>query len=316
MKRITLSAVLMLAPLAAAAADYPTRPITLIVPYTPAGATDIHIRALAAEAEKRLGQPIVIENKPGASGTLGPASMAATAKPDGYTISHTPTTLFRMPAMQKVAYDPVKDFTYIIVVGGYTNTVGVNATSPFKTWADLIAYAKANPGKVTYSVPGAGSSLHLNMEQIGLANGVKWTMVPFRGEAEQVSALLGDHTTAMAGTTGFFPQVDAGNIRLLVTFNKSRLPRYPDVPTLREVGTPMDAESPYGLVGPKGLDPKIVKILHDAFREAMQQPSVREVLRKMEQPEIYMDSEGYRKFAVSQVKEQAELVERLGLAKK
>ena len=141
---------------AAMAQDYPSKPVTLIIPWPPGGATDIAMRAIAEAASKHLGQPIVIDNKAGGSGAVGPATMAASAKPDGYTISQIPITVFRLPLMQQTSWDAEKDFSYIVHLTGYTFGVTTHVDTPFKKWQDVIDYAKANPGKVTYATPGAG----------------------------------------------------------------------------------------------------------------------------------------------------------------
>src|ERR1043166_171713 len=138
----------------ARAKKYPTRPVTLIVPWPAGGTGDLGMRALATATEKHLGQPIVIENKSGASGTIGPANMAANAKPDGYTVGQLPLSVFRMPFIQKTSFDPAKDFTYVIHISGNTFGVVVKSDSPWKTFQDLIADAKANPGKINYGTPG------------------------------------------------------------------------------------------------------------------------------------------------------------------
>jgi len=146
MRRLIAVAALALASFGAGAQGYPTRPITLIVPWPAGGSTDTHLRTLAQLASKNLGQPIVIENKPGAGGMLGPATMAANAKPDGYTLSQLTIAAFRQPHMQKVDYDPLKDFTYIIGVSGYTFGVVVKSDSPYKSLKDVIDFARAHPG--------------------------------------------------------------------------------------------------------------------------------------------------------------------------
>jgi tripartite-type tricarboxylate transporter receptor subunit TctC len=165
----------MLISAAAGAQDYPTKPITLIVPWPAGGSTDIAMRAIADSASKVLGQPIAVDNKAGGGGTVGPATMAAASKPDGYTIAQLPITVFRLPLMQEVSWDPSKDFSYIIHLTGYTFGVTTNAESQFKTWKDVVDYAKQNPGKVTYATPGTGTSLHIGMEQIAAIAGIKLT---------------------------------------------------------------------------------------------------------------------------------------------
>ncbi len=180
------------------AQEYPTKPVTLIVPWPAGGSTDISMRAIADAASKHLGQPIAVDNKGGGGGTVGPATMAAAARPDGYTISQIPITVFRLPLMQEVSWDPAKDFSYIIHLTGYTFGVTTSAESQFKTWKDVVDFAKANPGKVTYATPGTGTSLHVGMEQIAAMAGIKLTQVPFKGGAETNAAVLGQHTMLQA----------------------------------------------------------------------------------------------------------------------
>src|SRR5258705_8018973 len=150
----------------AAAQGYPNRPITLICPWPAGGPTDTHLRKLSELASKHLGQPIIVENKPGAAGMIGPAGMARTAAPDGYTISQLTINALRQPHLQKVDWDPLKDFTYIIGVSGYTFGMVVKADSPIKSFADVVAYAKANPGKCSYGSKGIGTSPHLLVEEL------------------------------------------------------------------------------------------------------------------------------------------------------
>jgi len=295
---------------------FPNKPVTMIVPWPAGGSTDVAMRALASASEKHLGQPIVIDNKPGASGTLGPATMAASARPDGYTVAQMPITVFRLPYMQKTAFDPEKDFTYVIHVTGYTFGVVVKADSPYKTFQDLLTHAKDNPGKVTYATPGAGTSLHITMEQIALKAGVKWTQVPFRGGAETSAAVLGGHVTATADSTGWGPLVNAGELRLLVTWGATRTKNWPNVPTLRETGIDMVSNSPFGLAGPKGMDPKVVQVLHDAFRKGMQEQFYLETIAKLDMENDYKSTADYAKYAIAKIAEEKDIIAKLGLAQK
>ncbi len=298
---------------AEAQANFPNRPVTLIVPWPAGGATDRHLRVLAEATSKHLGQQIVIDNKPGASGTLGGATMAATARPDGYTLAQLPITIFRLPYMQRVSFDPKTDFSFVIHVTGYTFGTAVKADSRWKTWQEFLAYAKANPGKIRYATPGAGTTLHITMEQVALQEGIKWTQVPFRGEAEATAALLGGHVEASASGAGLGPLVDAGEVRMLVMWTPERSPRFPTVPTLVETGQRIISTSPYGIAGPKGINPGVMKILHDAFKKGMEEPIHRKVLEDLSQPYMYMNSEDYRKFAMEQIAEQQDLIQKLGL---
>jgi len=307
---------LCILPLPAMAADFPTRPVTLICPFAAGTATDIVLRVLAETTGKYLGQPVVVENKPGGAGTVGPATMAATAKPDGYTISPMLITMFRYPHMMKVTFDPLKDFTYILNVSGYCFGVVVKGDSPFKTFNDLVAYAKANPGKVTYSHPGTGGTTHITMEILGLRNGIKWIHVPTKGSSESIPAVLGGHVTAGADAPMWAPMVDSGELRLLVTWGEKRTKNWPNVPTLKELGYDIVSNSPWGLAGPKGMDPKVVKILHEAFKKGMDDPAFLKILDKYNMEPYYKNTEDYVKLVHQLAREEKENIERLGLAKK
>jgi tripartite-type tricarboxylate transporter receptor subunit TctC len=301
---------------AAQAQSFPARPITLIVPWGAGGTTDVGMRALASATEKHLGQSIVVENRPGGSGTLGPGQMAATAKPDGYTVAQIPITVFRFPFMQKTTFDPATDFTYIIGVSGYTFGVVVKDDAPWKTFQALIADAKANPGKINYGTPGTGTSLHIAMEQIAKRQGLKWTQVPFKGNAEAMNALLGGHIDAVADSSGWAQLVNAGKFRLLVTWGAERTRNWPSVPTLRDIGIDMVSNSPFGIAGPKGMDPKVIKALHDAFKKGLEEPSYAEAMAKLDQERFYLSSEDYQKFAMQQIDEARRFIAELGLGPK
>jgi tripartite-type tricarboxylate transporter receptor subunit TctC len=298
---------------AAQAQNFPTKPVTLIVPWPAGGSTDLAMRAFAEAAQKHLGQPLVVENRAGASGTLGPAQMAATAKPDGYTVAQIPITVFRLPFMTRTTFDPAKDFTYIAGLTGYTFGIVVKSDSPWKTFQEFAADAKANPGKIKYGSPGTGTSLHIGMEQIAKHHGIKWTHVPFKGAAETNAALLGGHVHAVADSTGWGALVNSGDFRLLVTWGAARTKNWPNVPTLKETGLDLVANSPYGVAGPKGMDPKVVKVLHDAFRKAVDEPTYRAALEKFDQELAYLNTEDYAKHAAQQIEEAKKLVDDLSL---
>ncbi len=297
------------------AAEFPTKPVTVIVPWPPGGATDIVLRVLAELTTKHLGQPIVTENKPGGGGTVGGAMMAATAKPDGYTVAQLPITTFRYPYMMKVDWDPLKDFTYVIHLTGYTYGVVVKADSPWKTWQEFIAYAKANPGKITYASPGAGSTLYFLMEMVALKEGIKWIHVPMKGGAESMTAVLGGHVSAMADGATWAPHVDSGAVRLLTTWGNRRTKKWPQVPTLKEMHG-LVATGPWGLAGPRGIDPKVVKILHDAFKKGMEEPAFQNALDKYDMEASYMNSDDYTKYVKQLCEEEKTMVEKVGFKKK
>lgn len=300
----------------AQAQGFPSKPITLIVPWPPGGSSDLHMRAFAEIASKHLGQPIIVENKPGAGGTLGPVTMAQTAKPDGYTLIQFPISMLRYPHMQKLAVDPIRDFTYVINLTGYTFGVVVRADAPWKTWREFLDYAKANPGKVSFGSTGTGTSPHLLMEIVGAQEGIQFLHVPFKGNADSTQALMGGHIMAQSDATGWAPHVDSGRFRLLVTFGDQRTKRWPSVPTSKELGQGIVSYSPYGIVGPKGMDPAVVKVLHDAFKKALYDPEHIKVMDRYDQPLVYLGSEDYTKWAEKTFREERALIERLGLLAK
>jgi tripartite-type tricarboxylate transporter receptor subunit TctC len=310
---LILAAILSFIAAPVLAQDYPNRPVTLIVPWAAGGTTDIGMRALAAATEKYLKQKIVIENRPGAGGVLGPQQVAQNAAPDGYTLVQIPITVFRFPFMRKTSLDPATDFTYIIGVSGYTFGVVVRNDAPWKTFRELIDYTRDNPGKINYGTPGAGTSLHITMEQIAKQQGIKWTHVPFKGTSETTGALAGGHVDAVADATGWASLVNAGQLRLLVLWTAARSKNWPDAPTLRETGIDIVSNSPFGIAGPKGMDPAVVRIIHDAFKKGAEDPVYLEATAKLDQEPAYLNTEDYRRYAVRELAEQKRLIEDLGL---
>ncbi|HWP18211.1 MAG TPA: tripartite tricarboxylate transporter substrate binding protein [Burkholderiaceae bacterium] len=296
------------------AQKFPSQPIKLMVAFPAGGPTDITMRVLAENAGKLLGQTVVVENRPGAGGTL-PAQQLQQAKPDGYTLAQIPLGVFRLPYTTKISWDPVKDITYILCVTGYAFGLVVPADSPLKSWTHFVAWAKANPGRLTYGSTGALTSPHLTMEEIAQKVGIELNHIPFKGSADLMQAILGGHVMAAADSTGFVPHVHAGKLRALNTWGPKRLEKLPDVPTLTELGLGIVQASPYGLGAPKGMDPGLVKTLHDAFKQAMEMPNHVEALAKYDQELMYMGPQQYSRFAAETFQKEKALIEKLGLAK-
>ena len=296
------------------AQTFPTRPIKLVIAFPAGGPTDITMRQLADNASKILGQPIVVDNKPGAGGTL-PAQALQTAPPDGYTIGQIPLGVFRLPYTTKINWDPVKDISYVINVTGYAFGIAVPADSPFKSWNDFVAYAKANPGELTYGSTGNLTSPHLTTELIAQQLGIQLQHVPYKGSADLAQAVLGNHLMAIADSTGFAPLVESGKLRVLNTWGEKRLAKFPDAPTLKELGMDIVQNSPFGIGAPKGTPPEVVKKLHDAFKQAMEEPSYVAALGRYDMLPIYMSSADYTKFAQTTFTREKALIEKLGLAK-
>ena len=302
-------------PRLAFAQAFPSKPIRYICPWPAGGSTDAVIRAISESAAKTLGQQIIVDNKPGAGGTFG-ANELVNAKPDGYTLSQLPHGVFRLPHMQKVQFDTLKDFTWIACLTGYTFGLVVPADSPIKTIADLVAYAKANPEKFTYGHTGNGTSPHLAVEEFAQRAGIKLTPVPFKGNADNMQAILGGHTMGASDATGWGPHVDAGKLRLLATYGSKRTKRWSSVPTLTELGYKTVSDSPFGVCGPKGMDPALTRTLHDAFKKTLDDPAVIATFDKFDQSVIYLNTEDYTKFARETFAAEKATIERLGMAGK
>lgn len=313
-RSLLCAALLGVAATAVHAQTFPTRPIKLIVAFPAGGPTDITMRQLADNASKILGQPIVVDNKPGAGGTL-PAQALQTAPADGYTIGQIPLGVFRLPYTTKINWDPVKDISYVINVTGYAFGIAVPADSPFKTWNDFVAYAKANPGKLTYGSTGNLTSPHLTTELVAQQLGIQLQHVPYKGSADLAQAVLGNHLMAIADSTGFAPLVESGKLRVLNTWGEKRLAKFPDAPTLKELGIDIVQNSPFGISAPKGTPPEVVKKLHDAFKQAMEEPSYVAALGRYDMLPIYMSSADYAKFAQTTYTREKALIEKLGLGK-
>ena len=318
MNRITRRATLVGASLlpfgVAAQQRFPDRPIKLIIPWAPGGPADAGFRILADSASKKLGQQVIIENKSGASGILG-AMALQDAKPDGYTISQMHMSVLRQPLLNKsLTYHPVNDLSYILQITGFVMGVVVRTDAPWKTLPELLAHAKANPGKMNWGTLGVGSTQYLAMERVGIAQGgLSWTHAPYRGTADTLRALLGGEIDFASEASGWAPMVKAGQLRLLAVFTAQRAKRFPDVPTVKELGMEVVIDSPGGLIGPKGMDPAVVKILADAFRAAAQEPKHLEFLDNMDQPLILLDGPAYRAEMAKTLEEERELLRRLNL---
>jgi len=295
---------------------FPSRPLTLVCPWPAGGSTDTHLRRFAEISAKYLGQPVVVENRPGNGGMIGALHVARTAKPDGYTLSQLTIAAFRFPHMQKVDWDPLRDFTYVIGLSGYTFGVVVRSDSPIKSFREMIDWAKANPGKLSYASTGTGTSPHLLMEEIAAKQGVELLHVPFKGNADSTQALMGGHVMAQSDSSGWGRFVDAGQFRLLATFGSARTKHWPDVPTGRDLGMDMVYNSPYGIVGPRGMEPRVVKALHDAFKKTLDDPEHQKVLDQLDQELWYQSSDDYAAFARETLKKERAVIERLGLLAK
>jgi tripartite-type tricarboxylate transporter receptor subunit TctC len=291
---------------------YPDRPIRVLVPWTPGGATDIQMRAVCEAASRHLGQPVVVENRPGASGTLG-ALAVKDAKPDGYTLSQMPNGVFRMPAMvARPQWDPLRDFTWIIRMVGYMGGVVVRPDAPWRDMPALLDHARAHPGALNYGTPGVNTT-EVQMQRLARAAAVDWVPVPFRGAAPNLQALLGGQIHFSAETSAWADMALEGTLRPLAVWMSERAKRFPDVPTFRELGYDVIGESAYGIAGPRGMEPEVVRTIHDAFRKAVHDPTHLAVLARFDMPVRYLDSQDFTADAAVQAEEARRIVQELGL---
>ena len=301
-------------PLTSSGQAFPNKPIKLVIAFPAGGPTDITMRSLADNASKILGQAVIVENKPGAGGTL-PAQQLQSSAADGYTVAQIPLGVFRLPYTTKMSWDPIKDLSYVLNVTGYAFGLVVPSDSPLKTWTHFVGWAKANPGKLSYGSTGTMTSPHLTMELIAQKLGIELLHVPYKGSADLMQSILGGNIMAAADSTGFAPQVEAGKLRVLNTWGAERLAKFPDAPTLKELGLDLVQNSPFGIAAPRDTPPAVVKRLHDAFKQAMEMQSYKTALAKYDMQPMYMSSASYLKFAQDTFKREKALVEKLGLLK-
>lgn len=263
-----------------AAQDYPNRPITIILPVTAGSSIDTVTRAMSEVLAKRLGQPIVIDNKPGAGGNLG-AAAAARATPDGYTLLVTTSNLAMTPSLVKnISWDPRTAFTPVAALFSGAMSVAVGAHLPVNSMAELIAYAKQQPGKLSYATPGNGSPHHFGTELLMTATGMQLMHVPYRGTGPAIVDLMGQRIDVAYFSLGnLLEQHRAGKLKILATSTDERLPQTPDIPTLRELGLKAAEINVWaGMFAPAGTPAVIVKRLSEEVRTALNTPQVRAVM--------------------------------------
>jgi len=292
---------------------FPQRPVWLWVPWPAGGGTDVTLRLLAEIAGRHLGQKILIENRGGAGGTLA-MPVLQQAQPDGHTIAQMPQPVFRAPHTQKVTWDPIRDTTPILQVSGVTFGLVVPAASPLRSVDDLLAHAAAHPGRLTIATNGIGTTPHVVLDALFARRGLDFIHVPYKGTAEQMMGVASEQVMAGVNSNGFAPYVDSGRLRLLATFGAERTRRWPEVPTMKELGHGIVAMSPYGLAGPRGMPPAIVQRLHDAFRRALFDPAHVAELARFDQEIAYLDSAAYARSMREAFESERRIVEHLRLA--
>jgi tripartite-type tricarboxylate transporter receptor subunit TctC len=255
----------------AAQESFPTKPITIWVGFPPGGSTDISTRALAESAEKFLGQKVVVINKPGAGGVVATSEIVK-AKPDGYTLmGNTDTPITRAPHLRDLDYDPFRDLTYIARVGRYKLVMTVREGGQFKTWRDVVEWAKKNPGQLTFGTPGIDTTPALIMPWIATKEGFTFKIVPFAGDAPNLTALLGGHVVMSGGgSIAAAGYVRAKRLRVLLVDDKEGLDYAPEALTFYKVGYDVETSTSVIIYGPRGIPPAVTERLEKGFVAAMQ----------------------------------------------
>jgi tripartite-type tricarboxylate transporter receptor subunit TctC len=299
---------------ALAQGSFPDRPIRLIVPWPPGGSADAQLRSVAEIAGRALGQQVVVENRPGASGTLGAQFLHTQARPDGYAITQMHLSIIRRPYIVRTPpWDAVRDFTHIIGMTGWLFGIAVKADGPIKSWADYVAYAKANPGRLTYTTSGIATSNHLAMEDISTRLGIEMLHVPYRASNEAAVAVASGEVMSVADSSAWAPLVEGGQLRLICVWTAERTARFPTVPTLKELGIDLVVTSPYGVSGPKGMDPGVVKVLHDSMKDALFSEANTRVRAQFDMPLEYYDTAAYQEFVARRAEYERAMAQRLNL---
>ena len=295
---------------------YPTKPINLYIGYAPGGVADISVRFIAAKAEKILGQPFVITNN-GGGGSSVATGIVAKKPADGYTIlGGASSGLVRLPHMQTVPYK-YEDFVPIMHFATPELTpVVAKSTSPWKTFKELVDYAKKNPGKVTYSTLGVGSPMHMAMEYVAKQEKITWTHVPFPGAMPAFTALLGDHVQVCVGAGESVPYIKDGTVRILANLSEKRVKAWPNVPTLRELGYDIFNESVFMFSAPKGTPQYIIEKLQNAFHKVMDDPEFAGIMAKVEFEPSYRSAADTKKYLDDANKRIGHMVQELKLPKK
>jgi tripartite-type tricarboxylate transporter receptor subunit TctC len=299
-----------------ARAEYPERPITMVVNYSAGGGVDISARFPAQKAEKILGQPIVVVNKAGAGGVIGTGALAA-AKPDGYTIGTlTFGPLTMAPHMENLSYNPLKDFDYILGYSKHIYGACVRMDSPFKTLKDLVQYAKANPARIKYSCHGLSIPPHFGMVYLAKAEGIKWDPVVYKNTPEVVAACVGGHVDVVSGNPpDLVPFIKAGRLRLLASFSDIRWKWVPDVPTAIELGYSFALESATAFGAPKGVPKAILDKLRDVFKKTVEDPEFLKIMDNIYVNVAYRNHEEFQKLVELNYKENEAMILELGLHK-
>jgi tripartite-type tricarboxylate transporter receptor subunit TctC len=313
-KRFVVAMLLCLAAPVLAQQGYPNQPIKLIVPWPPGGGVDTSARIIAQPLSERLGQGIVIENRGGAGGNIG-TEVAARARPDGYTLlmaSSSPNAI-NIHIYPKLPFDPLRDFTAIGYVTAVPNILVVPGNAPANTAQELLAYIKANPGKVNYGSAGVGSSQHLAASMLITATGANIVHVPYKGTGPAETDLIAGHIAMMLDTTACLPFVAGGRMKALAVASKSRNPALPNVPTFDEIGVPgVYSSAWYGIMAPAGLPQEIVNRINTELNAVLKSPEVRKKIADFGGEPGGGSPADFDRFVASELKRYADIVKASG----
>ena len=304
-----------LLPLAAAAQSFPTRPLTIVVPYPPGGLIDLVARIIQPPLQAELGQPVAVENKTGAGGNVGAEAVAHSA-PDGYTLALANPSFAISPSIyRKLNYRPIEDFAYVGRYGSVPNVLVVNPSLPVKTAQELVEYARKNPGKLNYGSPGYGTSPQLSSELFKTMTGTFIVHIPFRGAGPSIAALLANDVQMMIDNIPpEVPMIKAGKVRALAVTSLRRVNVLPDVPTMDEIGLKgYEIVSWFGLAARAGTPPEVVKRLNEALNRASQEPRVRAALESRGATVVQGTPEDFTNFVKAETAKFAPIVKRAGV---
>lgn len=294
---------------------FPNRPVRFLIPWAPGGTLDGFMRLQAEMFQREFGQPLIIENQPGARGTRAAIQLVTQTRPDGYTIAHHHLSVIRHPFLtQRPTWHPVNDFTYVMQQSGFVFGHVVHPASGWNTLAEMWAAARARPGQLTYGTSGIATSNHLAQEELCEKEGVEMIHVPFRGTSENITAMLARQLDLIANSNAWQPNVEAGQLKLLAVWTRQRLRAFPQVPTLQELGYGMVVTSPYGIAGPKGMDPEVTEWLHQAFRKMQTSEPIQAYMQRNDMPDEYLGPADYTAFARERSVYEERMVRRLNLS--
>lgn len=292
-RRLLLAAPLAV-PRLAQAQGFPQRPIRVFCTGPAGSSTDLPLRAVTEFVARRLGQPVIVDNRSGAGGALA-AQAVAQSRADGHTLGNCTVSVVRAAYMTpSVTYNPMADFSYVAQLGGYTVGIAVKADAPWSSWAELIDWARAHPGELVYAASGMGTGGHIAMEIVARQAGIQTVFVPYRGSSDVLGALLAGSVNVISDGAFWAGAVRDGSLRLLaVSSSTARIPRYPDTPTLNELGYEFDGTASLGIIGPQGIPEEAPRPLQAAMRGAMEDAGVRAVFDRFDLTPGFLDGSAY-----------------------